>query len=395
MSDDPKARLAALEQLDEDLFDFPDVHGVADLIAASRAEAASSDPVRAPLPKAPQAVTPPPTPASPPQSSAAPKAPLPAPKPATPKNEGDLDEDLFGFGELLDLGANSPAPSGVDPDGEDDLDVVATETRGSAAAPARAPEPTTAKAAPSPAPQPAPAAAAAPAPAPAQAAAPPAPEKERKAKEKKKDAKPTVVVREKKKDDAPKALEPTGAAPVAASAPQPALVGAGAPMLQFPASLDLPPAKSKLLWVLVACFLLANGGVFLITKQQNENVNRALVAVTTTLADAVAKGAQAAPPAPRLEVQTPVDQPVDETPRPAPPILDPSDYTNTHEFGVEAARKLIELGDYADARRTLYMVLANQDRGTPMAPELSEDIHYLIALTYYDQGRSIAPEERR
>ena len=73
-------------------------------------------------------------------------------------------------------------------------------------------------------------------------------------------------------------------------------------------------------------------------------------------------------------------------------MLDASDYTNTHEFGVEAARKLIQLGEYAEARRTLFMVLANQDRGTPMAPSLREDIDYLIALTYYDQGRSIAPE---
>src|SRR5687768_13973978 len=114
MSEDPAARLAALEQLDEDLFDFPDVEGMQDLLAASRAAAsgAPAKPSSATVASNARAAQP-----AEARGSAAgePKAPLPAPKasaPATaerphspPRNAGDLDEDLFGFGELLELGA--------------------------------------------------------------------------------------------------------------------------------------------------------------------------------------------------------------------------------------------------------------------------------------------------
>lgn len=442
MSDDYKTRLADLEQLDEDLFAFPDINGMADLLSASRGEAASGDTVQAPLPaaalKAAPAASPAAAAAAPEakpgtkpgtkpgakDAAAEPKAPLPAPSAApkaqpsapsaapkappsaataaakgAPKNEGDLDEDLFGFGELIDLGA-AQVPA-ADAQADDELEVVATEQRATgkqapAATPTASASPTTSPTAAAPAAKAAPAAApetsntANAAAAPQPVAKPDAP-LERKPKTKK-DNKPTVIVREKPREG------DAAAAPKAAAEPEHAAAhsGAGSPFLQFPTSIDLPPAKSKLLWVLVGCFLLANGGIFLMTQQQNENVNRTLIAVTSTLADAVARGSQAAPqrseaPAPR-EREPERDPEFGPEARPEVPMLDASDYTNTHEFGVEAARKLIQLGEYAEARRTLFMVLANQDRGTPMAPSLREDIDYLIALTYYDQGRSIAPE---
>ncbi len=56
------------------------------------------------------------------------------------------------------------------------------------------------------------------------------------------------------------------------------------------------------------------------------------------------------------------------------------------------AKALLSEGRFEDARRLLNHVLANQAR-VPMAPSLREEIDYLIPLTYYEQGRSIALEE--
>jgi len=388
MSDDPAARLAALEQLDEDLFDFPDVEGMAELLATSRAAAASG-----------RALTPSATSASNPARGAAPAAatravasepaaPLPgtrtsAPKSAgaasaPPRNASDLDEDLFGFGELFELGG-APAVEAEAPRLDPRPPVAAKDdTRPAGAAPRSTNG-----------------AAAAPA-----AAAPVASEspvtvkpKERKPKE---TGAPAAAAAREKQTASPASSDVTPNAH-ATSAHRGELghasAHAGAPFLSFPTSIDLPPARSKLLWVLVGCFLLANGGVFLLTQQQNQSVNQTLVAVTSTLAEAVARGTNAAP-----RERAPYDAPVDSAPGAAAalePRLDSADFSNTNELGLHNARRLIEQGAYAEARRNLYFILANQDRSTPLTPALREDIDYLIALTYYDQGRSIAVEDAR
>lgn len=398
MSDDHAMRLAALEQLDEDLFDFPDVEGMADLLAASRADAAASGNVASsPAPSASSA-----RPAA--AAEREPKAPLPAPKPsgpktarqpkAAPRNAEDLDEDLFGFGELLELGAASDlGASDLDPDASlFDPSPRSDEAQTQKVLPK---EPATA----------APASAATPS---AVASAPleVAQDKPREPKRKKGEALPRPGAREQSTDDTTAsptpsptpAPAPSGAAdaPEAAAkktkrTPDHAAVATASPFLTFPASIDLPPARSKLLWVLVGCFLLANGGVFLMTQQQNQNVNATLVAVTSTLAEAVARGSNATPrEAPQS--REPVVSDVDAR-RAEAPMLDPADFSNSNELGLHNARRLIEQGAYAEARRNLFFILANQDRSTPLTPALREDIDYLIALTYYDQGRSIAVEE--
>lgn len=387
MSDDHAARLAALEQLDEDLFDFPDVEGVADLIAASRAVAAGA----APSPQS--AATAPGRAGGAVAAASEPKAPLPAsrsnaPKAANrrnaaPQNADDLDEDLFGFGEMHELraerddGASQPGPGSSLLDVNPRVERTEKEqaTKGARKEPAVE--------------TPAPAA-------PPQAAAQPVLDKARAPKRKKSEAEPRPVAQAGATTDSSSSASP---APTAtqrvADAPSKrvhAASGNGSPFLSLP-SFDLPPARSKLLWVLVACFLLANGGVFMMTQQQNQNVNQTLVAVTSTLAEAVARGSSAAPR------ETPAYRepgPSDVAPVGAPaPMLDPADFSNTNELGLHNARRLIEQGAYAEARRNLFFILANQDRSTPLTPTLREDIDYLIALTYYDQGRSIAVEEAR
>jgi hypothetical protein len=385
MSDDHAARLAALEQLDEDLFDFPDVEGMADLIAASRPDAAGGAPARQST-----------APASGRTRGAVaavdePKAPLPAPKAnapqaasrrkTPPRNADDLDEDLFGFGELHELRTardNGPSELGSG----DSLH----EPSPSADRPRESRSPTAARKDPA-----APAPSAAP-----QAAAEPAHDK---AKRKKGEAEPRPVAREKAKADTAPSPTASSATRVGEPSAPPKRESAHAsgvgssPFLSFPTSIDLPPARSKLLWVLVGCFLLANCGIFLMTQQQSQSVNQTLVAVTSTLAEAVARSSNAAPrEAPPY--REPGASDVDPA-RAALPMLDPADFSNSNELGLHNARRLIEQGAYAEARRNLFFILANQDRSTPLTPSLREDIDYLIALTYYDQGRSIAVEEPR
>jgi hypothetical protein len=48
MSDDFEARLAELQELDEDLFDFPDINGMSDLLAAAREASANGAPAPTP-----------------------------------------------------------------------------------------------------------------------------------------------------------------------------------------------------------------------------------------------------------------------------------------------------------------------------------------------------------
>jgi hypothetical protein len=372
-------RLAALERLDEDLFDFPDIEGMHDMLAASRADAADSV-----LPTSAQAAA----------LDREPKAPLPSQRrnvakgadrrDGAPRNAEDLDEDLFSFSELLDLGAGSEH-------GADDAPVAPRPT---------APRPTEERAAEAP-PRSArkePAVESA-----AQPVAPPTGEtsKPEKAREPRKQAETASRTPAREKEATDSRPSPTSGAapgvvePVRArrrerpAAPETTT----APLFPFPTSIDLPPARSKLLWVLVGCFLLVNGGVFLMTQQQNQNVNATLVAVTSTLAEAVARGSQAAP----REVAPIRDSPTSDvvSARSSVPMLDPADFSNSNELGLNNARRLIEQGAYAEARRNLFFILANQDRSTPLTPALREDVDYLIALTYYDQGRSIGVEEAR
>ena len=209
--------------------------------------------------------------------------------------------------------------------------------------------------------------------------------RERKPKNKKAAAKPTVVMREKRAPEAKPAEGPPESKPKKVPAQ-------GQLLTAFPDAIDLPPARSKMLWVLVGCFLLVNGMIFLITQQQSQSVNQTLAAVTSTLADAIARGAQPQAPVTASQREPSVAY---EPERTSPTNLDPATYSNTHEVALESARRLIQSGEYTRARRNLFTVLANQDRGTPLTQALREEIDYLIALTYYDQGLSIAQKEPR
>jgi hypothetical protein len=384
MSDDQAARLAALEQLDEDLFDFPDVEGMAELLAAARAVAAGGGPA-APSSKPNSGRT-----RSAAETQGEPKAPLPAPRTsapqsaarsngtrfdAAPRNAADLDDDLFGFGDVVEVGGGEAL---LEPSPRDERAKEAQSPRPALAKHAQETSAPVAK---------------------APVAAERAQDKARAPKRKKSDTEPRASAER-------IAPVPTGPSPAPSTAPRDgeltaqtkrelthSSLGGGSPFLAFPTSIDLPPARSKLLWVLVGCFLLANGGVFLMTQQQNQSVNQTLVAVTSTLAEAVARGSHSAPRDAQA-YRDPVASGADPA-HAAAPVLDSADFSSSNELGLHNARRLIEQGAYSEARRNLFFILANQDRSTPLTPALREDIDYLIALTYYDQGRSIAVEEQQ
>ena len=187
---------------------------------------------------------------------------------------------------------------------------------------------------------------------------------------------------------------------------QPTLARDRGPRILLPEDVPYSPAgdHGKLMWALIACFLMVNTGIFMLAHQASTNVNTSISEATGLLAQALAQRGEAptygsAPPilAPDVTHTVETNDPAEAGDKPEPlpvpvePWIDPRNYEGTHEFAVGRAKALLAEGRFEDARRLLNHVLANQDR-VPLAPSLREEIDYLIPLTYYEQGRSIAPE---
>ena len=168
--------------------------------------------------------------------------------------------------------------------------------------------------------------------------------------------------------------------------------------------------KQRLLWILVACFLFVNTGIFYVATQASAAFQASLQVTTDKLADAIVQD-KAAPAAvqpsqfPATSASVGIDPSMTHTMN-APGVLpagsnlpersqrdrwiDPRDYANTHEFAVGNAKSLLAEGRFEDARRLLNHVLANQAR-IPLSPVLREEIDYLIPLTYFENGNATAP----
>lgn len=163
---------------------------------------------------------------------------------------------------------------------------------------------------------------------------------------------------------------------------------------------DLPYASgasardSRVIWALVACFLIVNTGIFWLAHLASTNVNQSITQATGVIAEALsARGGApvhgAQPPAMPDVVYAPVEPEEASPARDTEPWVDPKNFAGTHEFAVGRAKALLTVGQFEDARRLLFNVLANKDR-VPLEPGLREEIEYLIPLTYYDQGRATA-----
>ena len=168
--------------------------------------------------------------------------------------------------------------------------------------------------------------------------------------------------------------------------------------------------SQRMLWVLIACFLVLCTGMFYITYQSSKAFQATLLANTDRLAAALDRNqaAAVAQPAPLpTSASVPVEpslsysidqpnsaQPASELPKrsSADRWIDPRDYANTHEFAVGNAKAMLANGQFEEARRLLNHVLANQAR-IPLSPVLREEIDYLIPLTYFEQGNATAPIE--
>jgi len=358
-----------------DLFDFPEVEGMEEFgltpppgwgEEAPEDEAPAED-VEAPADAPPAAE---PRPATAPAASAGDAR----PNPPVPGDVSDLDEDLFGFDELFSQDDDPYQNGTLTPEGRPVNPV--------------------------PAPEPAPAPAAAePEPAPAAAAPEPAPAAPQPAREE--TARPQA-------EPAARAAEPPPAPASSAPHPQHA-VGSLMAQPAERAALDRGPRillpedvpyssgatarDARIIWALVACFLIVNTGIFWLAHLASTNVNQSITNATGVIAEALSGrgsapvyGAQ--PPAVPDVVYAPVEDEDASPARDAEPWVDPRNFEGTHEFAVGRAKALLSVGRFEDARRLLFNVLANKDR-VPLEAGLREEIEYLIPLTYYDQGRAI------
>lgn len=397
-----------------DLFNFPEVEGLEEfglvppVPASMRAAQADAKPMAAPA-----AQTSGPS-SSPSEASEADSVATPAAKtsarPNPPTPEGiDLDEDLFHFDELFSLDDDPYRNGTLNSDGLPANDLFLNPTP---AAPAVA-EPAPAAAAPTPAPQ----AEAQPlAQAQPQAQVPPqpgaAPQSQPQA------AQPSQPQTDAYSAPLPSAFPTHRLDGGAMAGPAAAAAGNGngyalrdrGPRILLPEDIPYSQAseKQRLLWILVACFLLVNTGIFYVATQASAAFQSSLQVTTDKLADAIAqdKAAPAPPsPFPATSASVGIDPAVTHTVSTQPILpagsdlpersqrdrwIDPRDYANTHEFAVGNAKALLAEGRFEDARRLLNHVLANQAR-IPLSPVLREEIDYLIPLTYFEQGNATAP----
>ena len=168
--------------------------------------------------------------------------------------------------------------------------------------------------------------------------------------------------------------------------------------------------NQRMLWALIACFLVLCAGMFYVTYQSSKAFQATLLSNTDRLAAALDRNqAGALAQAPVAVAPTSASVPVDPSlsysidlpgslPRGADlpkrsqsdRWIDPRNYANTHEFAVGNAKAMLADGQFEDARRLLNHVLANQAR-IPLSPALREEIDYLIPLTYFEHGNATAP----
>lgn len=311
--------------------------------------------------------------------------------PPVPEGIDDLDEDLFGFDELF-----------VPEDETLQAQVQAQAQAEAQPAPPAAPDPPAEEGARAPAPaqqqdQPAPK------PEPADAAGP---------------AQRHEPGRAERTPLAGAAFDVLSADAHAGRGDIPRLARDRGPRLLLPEDVpySLTGDQGRVIWALVACFLLVNTGIFWLAHQASSNVHTTLTEATGVIANALAQrdrptfGAAPAalPDAVSHTVETPPgDKSVDE-PKTAPepvvaapeqpesPVreIDPRDFGSTHEFSVRHAEALLEDGRPEEARHLLNYVLANRDL-VPLTPALHEKIDFLIPLTYDRQALMTAPEEPR
>lgn len=313
------------------------------------------------------------------------------PNPPVPEGLADLDEDLFGFDEVFNLD-DDPFYNGT-------LDAQGQPTQ--------------------PLPEPEPA----------------APLLEQDTVKPDAPSEPAIV------DDEELSVEPqaapaaaaaqaASAAPAPASSPAPdvfddamagesALLSAAAgsagrdrgPRILLPE--DVPYAMGgnhgKIVIALVICFLLINTGIFYLAHTASSSVNNTMAQATGLLADAISKtgnGTYVLNPDPNaVGAQAPMIGPgvshtteVDEGPEPLSPDDPIEDWVDLTQFpenvqlSIGFAKRLMEEGHFREAREILNRVLANQGTN-PVSPEFRQEIDFLIPLTYYEEGLTIAPEE--
>lgn len=175
--------------------------------------------------------------------------------------------------------------------------------------------------------------------------------------------------------------ERRAAAPPPAPAPAPVRRPIGA----------TPPRRregSRLVELLAAAFLLVNGALILLAWRASSSFQETLARVTAEVNETLAahgREPSAVDPAraPQVAARAVAGLPA----RPAGQLED------LQAQSVRIARGLVAEGRYMDARRQLYLLLANRDMA-PLDRALAAEAEYLVAETYELQGRALAEAGR-
>mgnify|MGYP003627587158 CR=1 FL=1 len=186
----------------------------------------------------------------------------------------------------------------------------------------------------------------------------------------------------------PAATSKSSSAPVRGTTDQPARASEGFDPRTAPAAptSETPARKSRIVEVLAICFLVVNVSMVFFAWRAGDEFRQTLAHVSGSVNEALIQNANtksSAPiqPDPIVEVMPgPFDIEVE--------TQDPVSVPSMSRTALELARRRLENAEFEDARRGLQRLLANQDRASLEAGQVAE-AELLIARSYYLEGLEI------
>lgn len=150
-----------------------------------------------------------------------------------------------------------------------------------------------------------------------------------------------------------------------------------------------PARRGRIVEILAVCFLVVNVTMVFFAWQAGDEFRQTLAQVSGSVSDALdrqpgAMGSVPVDPGPNVQV-TPDLPPIE-----GEPVVELPDLTRT---AFELARTRLEEGEYEAARRGLQRLLANQDRAA-LEPAQVVEAEILIARSYYLEGLQIREDAR-
>lgn len=148
-------------------------------------------------------------------------------------------------------------------------------------------------------------------------------------------------------------------------------------------------ARGRLLEILAIAFLLLNTGIVLIAWQANSSFHETLEDVVRTVNESAAAGQASAEPI-VVQIPAPVQEPATEV---VSSTLPPASDGNYSIESLRTARTLLTKGQFMEARRRLYRLLASAD-ASGLDAKVAMEAEYLIAESYELQGRALEAQNK-